>query len=101
MNGTHTLAGGRPATRRLRRELKAALEDFQQSACPSEQEFLLRVIEDALDLRGNGPEDGLMCIQTAFNQNLKRSRARFVRVAPEHLADVLAYIRWRKQAEAE
>jgi hypothetical protein len=101
MSSTHTLAGGKPAIRRLRRELKAALEDFQQSAHPSEQEFLLRVIEDALDLRGNGPEDGLMCIQTAFNQNLKRSSARFVRVHSAHLADVLAYIRWRSQAEAE
>ena len=96
MSSTYTLAGGRPATRRLRRELKAALGDFQQCAHPSEQEFLLRVLEDALDLRGVGPEDDLMCIQTAFNQNLKRSRTRFVRVAPEHVSDVLSYVRWLK-----
>jgi hypothetical protein len=101
VNGIYTLTGGKPADRRLRRELRAALEDFQQTANPSEQEFLLRVIEDALDLRGAGPEDGLMCIQTAFNQNLKRSRGRFVRVSPEQLPDVLAYIRWQEQAEAE
>jgi len=45
--------------RRLRAELKEGLEQYQRLAHPSEVEFLLRVLWDASELRGVGPEDGL------------------------------------------
>ena len=78
------------STAELRREVRAALGRFQWLATPEELEILKRVLDDAVDLRGTGRQDRLMNLQTAFNQSLTGSPARFVRVEPELVGPVLA-----------
>lgn len=91
--------GGRAAKLRVARELQEAFEVFLEATDIDEQEFLLGVLDDAAEMRGN-ERDWLESIQTAFNQNLG-DETRLLRVKPGQVPDVLSYLRWLEGREAE
>jgi hypothetical protein len=92
-------AHGRAASLRVRRELEGVFAEFMEVTNTDEREFLLAVLTDFLDMRGD-EQDWLECIQTAFNQNLG-DETRLLRVKPEQVPDVLSYLRWLEGREAD
>jgi hypothetical protein len=90
---------GRAASLRVRRELEGVFAEFMEATNTDEREFLLAVLADFLDMRGD-EQDWLECIQTAFNQNLGDNN-RLLRVTPDELGDVLQFLRWRADVEAD
>lgn len=78
--------------------VRSMFEEFMEIADPEEREFLSAVLSDYLEIRGEGDRDWLEAIQTAFNQNLGDD-SRLLRVPPDKIPDVLAYLRWTESAE--
>jgi hypothetical protein len=83
----------------VRRELEGVFAEFMEATNTDEREFLLAVLADFLDMRGD-EQVWLECIQTAFNQNLGDNN-RLLRVTPDELGDVLQFLRWRADVEAD
>lgn len=90
---------GRAADLRVRRELEGVFGEFMGAAETDEREFLLAVLTDYLEMRGD-ERDWLECLQTAFNQNLG-DETRLLRVKPDQVGEVLLYLRWLEGREAE